>query len=191
MKLKALLVAAVLAFTTPVVADNSIMFEVGWRFDNQVKSENLIDFGAIRVRHHEMEAHVATWDGTFAGGFGFVIDADDSTEGYVSFTPGVALTTDEHHGRLFYRGALGYSDGDFDYEVAHTAYMPIVGESDAFVTLAVAYDDGNNGGNHTPKSNRNDDDEDGNDDDDNGDECKPGYGNGDDNHCHDGPPGRQ
>lgn len=207
-------------------ADDSIMFEVGWRFDNvRDAKRNAFDFGAIRYNNDGREVHVATWaddSGTynvFAAGIGYVLDADDSTDGYVSFTPGIAITSSVAPVRMFTRAAVGYADGDMTYEAAHNAYIPLIERevaSDAFATIGVAYNDYDNNGNGGRNNDSSDGDAgdpgdgsgdngggdgdgdgdgdggDGDNDNDNGggDSCKPGHGYGDANHCHSGPPGR-
>ena len=216
--LKAIIRATIIMFvaltaTTIVLkearADQSIMFEVGWRFDNAGAKRNAFDFGAIRYRHDDGEAHLATWaddSGTYnvyAAGIGYTLDADDSNDGYVSFTPGLAITSSVAPVRLFTRTAVGYASGDMTYEAAHNAYMPTIESavaSDAFETIGVAYNeyDESNGNSNVGQGGSDDTGDDGTGDD-NGDDggsdddpdtCKPGHGHGDTNHCHSGPPGR-
>ena len=194
-------------------ADQSIMLEVGWRFDNVAGAQrNAFDFGAVRYRYNDGEVHIATWRNSegssniFTGGVGYVLDSEDTDDAYVSFTPGLAYTTGPAPLRVFTRTALGYADGDMGYEVAHNAYMPLIQreiESDAFATVGVRYNEYDDDSRHGPDrkddsgddgdndaGNNGDDDDDGDDGDGDGESCKPGHGHGDTNHCHSGPPGQ-
>ncbi len=154
------ILAAVMAFSTGSIAadrDQSIMLEIGWRFDNNTGAKrNAFDFGAIRYRYDDAEVHIAGWrntegaDNVFAAGVGYVFDSEDHGESNnddwnVTFTPGVAYTTGPAPLRLFTRTAVGYGSGDeWDVQIAHNAYMPLIErevESDAFGTVAVVYND--------------------------------------------------
>lgn len=225
----AILTTVIMVGAVPTQADdNSIMFEVGWRFDNTKKTSSLIDFGAVRLRSVDAEVHVSGWDDSFAVGVGYTLHSDYDSDYYVEFTPGIAFVTKDMGVRAYYRAAVGgeYNDTT-DLQLAQTAYMPLtdigVGHGDAFVTVAVSLKDDDDSSDNLPGKRGKDgedgsdgqdgkdgkDGKDGNDgkdgkdgkdgvdgqDGDDGDDgeqevtCKPGYGHGDTNHCHSGPPG--
>ena len=177
--------------------DTSVTFEIMIGLDHTKGHKGF----AFRYRDDDVEGHVAHWKGdrsNTAFGLGWVADTEETgvrgnKDWHASATAGAAfiLYKNErflHHFVPFGRLAAGpdlFDDGDIEFELSVSQYG-FDGES----FFGVGLKNNNRYDNEDPFSKfsedgDDDDDDDGNDDDD----CKPGFGFGDRNHCHDGPPG--
>lgn len=204
MFLKNLIIGLMLCLSPLTVqAGNSVVLEFGWGIGGKNLCENRnTDAVFIRVRHNTTEAHWGQWKSdnctktNSVVGLGYVLQTNDyDTSYYVGWTPGVAYLIEDKDIVVSNRLTLGLPiNYNQDLELSLLFYGDVKTHDERFFTAGMKagslYGPDPDPNQKHLSSNNDGDDGDGGDDGDD-EECKPGWGHGDDNHCHDGPPGQE